>query len=58
MSKRNLFSELSSVLTDAKLHSENKLTLKTHVIETLHDLDISPKEIVDKYDKYRQSAYR
>lgn len=46
MSKRNLFSELSAALNDARQHSENKLTLKTHVIDTPHNLKISASEIV------------
>lgn len=55
MSSRNLFNELSSALIDAKLHSENKLTLKTHVLETPHDLKISPKEIVNLREKFNMS---
>ena len=55
MSKRNLFEELSTALTDAKLHSENKLTLKTHAIETPHDLVISPKEIMNLRENFNMS---
>ena len=55
MRKRNLFSELSSALIDAKLHSEDKLTLKTHVIEIPHELDITPREIVDLREKFNMS---
>ena len=55
MNKRNLFTELSTALTDAKLHSENKLTLKTHVLETPHDLNMSPKEIVNLREKFNMS---
>ncbi len=35
---------IGTALTDAKLHSEIKLILKTNVIETPHDLRISPKD--------------
>ena len=55
MSKRNLFAELSTALTDAKLHSENKLTLKTHAIVTPHDLSISPKEILNLRENFNMS---
>ncbi len=55
MSKRNLFTELSAALTDAKLHSENKLTLKTHVLETPQNLKMSPKEIVNLREKFNMS---
>ncbi len=55
MSKRNLFTELSTALTDAKLHSENKLTLKTHVLKTPHDLSISPDEIVTLREDFNMS---
>ena len=47
MSKRNLFSELSVALQEAKQHSEKKLTLKTHSIESPDGLEISPKEILE-----------
>ncbi len=55
MSKRNIFSELSTALVEAKQHSENKLTLKTHTIETPQDLDISPKEIMSLREKFNMS---
>jgi len=55
MSKRDLFTELNAALIDAKLHSEGKLTLKTHVLETPHDLSISPKEIVSLREKFNMS---
>ena len=55
MSKRNLFNELSSALTDAKLHSENKITLKTHVLEIPHDLKMSPKEILNLREEFNMS---
>jgi putative transcriptional regulator len=35
MSKRNLFSELSSALSEAKQHSEGKLTLRTVKVKTV-----------------------
>lgn len=56
MSKRNLFSELSSALNEAKLHSEKKLTLKTHTIEVPHDLSISPEEIMDLRENFNMSS--
>ena len=55
MSKRNLFSELSTALTEAKSHSENKLTLKTHSLETPHELNISPKEILSIRETFNMS---
>ena len=55
MNKRNLFAELSTALTDAKQHSENKLTLKTHVLETPHNLQISPKEIMGLRERFNMS---
>lgn len=47
MSKRDLFSELTTALDDAKAHSQDKLTLRTHTVNDINDLAISPDEIVD-----------
>ena len=55
MSKRNLFSELSSALNEAKLHSEKKLTLKTHTIKVPRDLSISPEEIMGLRENFNMS---
>jgi putative transcriptional regulator len=33
MSKRDVFSELSTALTEVKQHSEGKLTLRTHEVD-------------------------
>ena len=55
MSKRNLFSELSTALTEARQHSENKLTLKSHTIEIPQGLNISPKEIVRIRENFNMS---
>ncbi|WP_249330738.1 hypothetical protein [Pseudoalteromonas sp. S3178] len=42
MSKRDLFSELTTALDDAKAHSQGKLTLRTHAVNDINDLAISP----------------
>ena len=55
MNKRNLYAELSASLTEARQHSENKLTLKTHTIETPHDLTITPAEIMDLRENFNMS---
>lgn len=55
MSKRNLFSELSGALNEAKQHSENKLTLKTHSVEIPDGLTISPDEIINLREKFNMS---
>ncbi|MDM8547747.1 transcriptional regulator [Candidatus Venteria ishoeyi] len=46
MSSRDLFAELSSALAEAKAHSEGKVTLRTHKASDVHDLNITPSEIV------------
>ena len=46
MSNRNLFEELNSALGEAKAHSEGKLTLKTHQVNDVSELNITPSEIV------------
>ena len=55
MNKRNLFSELSTALNEAKLHSEGKLTLKMRVLEIPEDLNISPSEIVNLREEFNMS---
>tara|TARA_B100001063_G_scaffold182175_1_gene171313 strand:- start:1234 stop:1434 length:201 start_codon:yes stop_codon:yes gene_type:complete len=47
MSKRDLFSELTTALDDAKAHSQGKLALSTHKVNDINDLAISPDEIVN-----------
>ncbi|MEI8652210.1 hypothetical protein P4S57_05395 [Pseudoalteromonas sp. Hal273] len=47
MSKRDLFSELTTALVDAKAHSQDKLTLRTHTVNDINDFAISPDEIVN-----------
>lgn len=51
MSNRDLFTELSSALTEAKQHSEGKLTLRTHKVSTNNELGISPVEIIGIREK-------
>lgn len=46
MSKRNLFAELQESLVDAKAHSNNQLTLKTHSIELKIPSTILPADII------------
>ncbi|MCP3864413.1 MAG: transcriptional regulator, partial [Aestuariibacter sp.] len=55
MNNRNLFSELSSALTEAKEHSEGKLTLKTHQVNDVSELNISPGEIVNIREQFNMS---
>ena len=55
MSNRDLFTELSSALVEAKEHSEGRLTLKTHQVKDLSELDISPSEIVHIREKLNMS---
>ena len=55
MNKRDLFSELSSALSDAKQHDQGKLTLKTHKIDIPEQLSISPDEIKEIREKYKMS---
>ncbi|MFC3853207.1 helix-turn-helix domain-containing protein [Salinispirillum marinum] len=55
MSKRDLFAELSSALVEAKEHSEGKLTLKTHQINDVSELTISPDEIVNIREQFNMS---
>jgi putative transcriptional regulator len=46
MSKRDLFSELSTSLVEAKQHSEGKLTLRTHEVDAGEQFGISGREII------------
>lgn len=55
MSNRNLFAELSSALVEAKQHSEGKLTLKTHAVNEVSELKISPDEILSIREKFNMS---
>ncbi len=55
MSKRNLFSELSTALSEAKQHDEGKLTLKNHKVEVPTHLVISPDEIKEIRQRYNMS---
>lgn len=55
MSKRDLFSELSTALNEAKAHSEGKLTLKTHEVESKPEFDITPQEIVTIRESFKMS---
>ena len=55
MSNRDLFAELSSALVEAKEHSEGKLTLKTHQINDVSELNISPSEILTIREQFNMS---
>ena len=55
MSKRNLFSELSSSLSEAKKHSEGKLTLKTVKNEDKESFIILPSEIINIRKEFNMS---
>jgi putative transcriptional regulator len=55
MSNRDLFTELSSTLVEAKAHSEGKLTLKTHQVNQVSELNISPDEIVNIREQFNMS---
>jgi putative transcriptional regulator len=55
MSKRDLFSELSSAIEDARNHDQGKLTLKTHQIDLPVQLEISPGEIKTIRERYKMS---
>lgn len=55
MSNRDLFTELSSALVEAKQHSVGKLTLKTHQVNDVSELDISANEIVQIREKFNMS---
>ncbi|MEL0637017.1 DNA-binding transcriptional regulator [Marinomonas sp. TI.3.20] len=55
MSSRDLFAELSASLVEAKAHSEGKLTLKTHKVGDVGELQISPDEIVNIREQFNMS---
>ena len=55
MSKRNLFSELSASLIEAKEHSKGQLTLKTVKVKSPSDFSILPSEIVNIRKKLNMS---
>jgi len=55
MSKRNLYDELQSALSEAKMHDEGRLTLKTHQVERPVELSITPNEIKSIRDKFNMS---
>ena len=55
MRNRDLFTELSSAIIEAKEHSEGKLTLKTHQVNDFSELDISPNEIVSIREQFNMS---
>lgn len=55
MSNRDLFAELSSALVEAKQHSEGKLTLKTHYVYDVGNLNISPDEILSIREQFNMS---
>ncbi|MDN3391878.1 hypothetical protein [Pseudoalteromonas sp. APC 3691] len=47
MSKRDLFSELTTALDDAKAHSQGKPTSAANTVKDINDLAISPDDIVN-----------
>ena len=55
MNKRDLFSELSSAIEEARSHDQGKLTLKTHQIDLPIQLVVSPEEIKKIREKYKMS---
>lgn len=55
MSKRDLFAELNLALIEAKEHSEGKLTLKTHQVNDVSELSISPEEIASIRKNFNMS---
>lgn len=55
MNKRDLFSELSSALSEAKKHSEGKLTLRTHSVGVDKKLMITPNEILNIRENFHMS---
>jgi putative transcriptional regulator len=55
MNNRDLFSELSSALVEAKEHSEGKLTLKSHQVNDDSELNISPDEIMNIREQFNMS---
>ncbi len=55
MNKRNLFSELSSALSEAKQHSEGKLTLRTVKVRANENFSLSPSEILNIREMFNMS---
>lgn len=55
MNKRDLFSELSTALSDAQKHDQGKLTLKSHKVDIPKQLVISPEEIKEIRQIYKMS---
>jgi putative transcriptional regulator len=55
MRNRDLFAELSLALAEAKAHSEDKLTLKTHQVNDVGELNMSPDEIVSIREQFNMS---
>lgn len=55
MSNRDLFSELTTALKEAKAHSEDKLTLKSHSIDVVNELEITPEEILCIREQFNMS---
>ncbi|GIU51997.1 transcriptional regulator [Shewanella sairae] len=55
MNNRDLFSELSVALIEAKEHSEGMLTLKHHRFNDISELNISPDEIVSIRERFNMS---
>ncbi|WP_405630752.1 helix-turn-helix domain-containing protein [Pseudoalteromonas sp. Ld20] len=55
MSNRDLFTELSSSLIEAKEHLNGKLTLKNQKLNDVSELDISPNEIVSIREQFNMS---
>ncbi len=55
MSNRDLFTELSTALTEAKQHSEGKLTLKTHQVVNVEEQSLSPEEIINIRERFNMS---
>ncbi len=55
MSNRDLFTELTSALVEAKAHSEGKVTLRTHNVNDISELSISPDEIVRIREQFNMS---
>ena len=55
MSNRDLFTELSAALVEAKEYSGGKLTLKNYQINNISSLAISPDEIVEIREQLNMS---
>lgn len=55
MSKRDLFTELTTSLSEAKSYDQGKLTLKTHEVEVADELAISANEILSIREKFHMS---